>query len=142
MSNTTYESWRISYQSSEAAARAAYDAWQKTEKELEAKCGALKEVISCIDAATAEGLDDALVNNTDAHLADLVQRRLLPAFYTAISASQPNEEESSAWSAAKARVYEDLTLYRKVIAKRARKAKEKARKPTPKQALPNAQPAA
>lgn len=48
----------------------------------------LTEIIGCIDAANAEGLDDALVNNTDARLADLVQRRLLPAFYVAIKAQQ------------------------------------------------------
>lgn len=47
---------------------------------------ALTEIVGCLDAANAEGLDDALVNNTDARLADLVQRRLLPAFYVAIAA--------------------------------------------------------
>lgn len=46
----------------------------------------LTEIIGCLDAANAEGLDDALVNNTDARLTDLVQRRLLPAFYAAIAA--------------------------------------------------------
>lgn len=47
---------------------------------------ALTEIVGCIEAANSEGLDDALVNNTDARLADLVQRRLLPAFYKAIAA--------------------------------------------------------
>ncbi|MGB3882039.1 MAG: hypothetical protein WA955_15825 [Diaphorobacter nitroreducens] len=47
---------------------------------------ALSEIVGCLDAANVEGLDDALVNNTDARLADLVQRRLLPAFYVAIAA--------------------------------------------------------
>ena len=32
----TYEAWRYTHQSSEQAARAAFDAWQKAEKELEA----------------------------------------------------------------------------------------------------------
>lgn len=49
---------------------------------------ALKEIVGCIDSANAEGLDDALINNTDSRLADLVQRRLLPAFYVAIAAQR------------------------------------------------------
>ncbi|WP_270175161.1 hypothetical protein [Diaphorobacter sp. ED-3] len=51
-----------------------------------AQGGVLTEIVGCLDAANVEGLDDALVNNTDARLANLVQRRLLPAFYVAIAA--------------------------------------------------------
>ncbi|WP_287740034.1 hypothetical protein [Diaphorobacter sp.] len=57
---------------------------------------ALTEIVGCIDAANAEGLDDALVNNTDARLADLVQRRLLPAFYVAIAAARTQAKEGGA----------------------------------------------
>lgn len=58
--------------------------------ELEARqaahVAALTEVVGCFDAANVEGLDDALVNNTDARLTDLVQRRLMHASYAAIQA--------------------------------------------------------
>ena len=53
---------------------------------------ALAEIVGCFDAANVEGLDDAIVNNTDARLSDLVQRRLLPAFYTAIAAQAAAKE--------------------------------------------------
>lgn len=57
---------------------------------------ALTEVIGCFDAANIEGLDDALVNNTDARLADLVQRRLLHAGYAAIGAQQALAAQAAA----------------------------------------------
>ena len=74
------EALRISHGKDAAAIDAAMAAPAASEQD------ALTEIVGCIDAANAEGLDDALVNNTDARLADLVQRRLLPAFYTAIAA--------------------------------------------------------
>ncbi|MFG0610785.1 hypothetical protein [Delftia sp. WSY_14] len=57
---------------------------------------AIAEVIGCFDAANIEGLDDALVNNTDARLADLVQRRLLHAGYAAIGAQQAIAAQAAA----------------------------------------------
>lgn len=65
----------------------------------------LAEIVGCIDAANSEGLDDALVNNTDARLTDLVQRRLLPAFYVAIAAQaaqQPAVQHAGALEACRA----------------------------------------
>jgi hypothetical protein len=44
---------------------------------------ALQEVCGCFDAAYVEGLADILANSEDEKLKDLVNRRLLPAYWAA-----------------------------------------------------------
>ena len=55
-----------------------------------AQQGLADEVIGCFDAAKCEGLAEALANTTDEHLKDLVERRLMYAFY----AAQESKEKS------------------------------------------------
>jgi len=58
--------------------------FRNTLERLRAECEVLrKEVIGCFDAAEAEGLSQALSETPDAHLKDLVERRLMYALYAA-----------------------------------------------------------
>lgn len=50
---------------------------------------AIQEVIGCFNAALAEGLQEALANTTDERLKDLVERRLMHAFYAASLLNDP-----------------------------------------------------
>ena len=50
-----------------------------------------QEVIGCFHAAEIEGLTAALVNTSDLHLKDLVERRLMYALYAAQEIGCTNE---------------------------------------------------
>lgn len=54
---------------------------------LEQTQGELGEVIGCFDAAIAEGLYDAIAETSDERLKDLLERRVMHAYYKAIGPS-------------------------------------------------------
>lgn len=78
-----YENDRImGFCQSEEGDLVDFDDHQKAMQEQKAKRAKLKaEVKGCFDAAVAEGLLEALAETTDERLKDLIERRVLHAYY-------------------------------------------------------------
>ena len=68
----SYEAWRIGYQSSEQAARAAYNAWEQRTKECDALIGACKVSTDIgLDVEAELRVTKAKLEAADAHIATL-----------------------------------------------------------------------
>lgn len=71
----SYESWRVSYQSSEQAARAAYSAWEKRTAECDAMIAAakvpLEDKVHAWECAAQQLMDASTPDEFDVGLAAL-----------------------------------------------------------------------